>query len=279
MDWLSFLTGEIAAGSILGILVATAITCWRAGSFHPVNARLLRFFISKDEIEDPIIKKNLADQAALVSFRITHGVHSRTLTDARKLAGFAEDKNVPIDLIGKAGWVFDLRKLVINPKRVPHKAWLFAAGAALVTLILAIAILCAAATKGDLLVTVKETGTWLWLSEDSARTVRPFFGKRETFDESSCSPDQSKIGAPDGFDQKDPKILCGIWEDSALESHLAKELKKQRRVLLMAVAVLVWYALMVFGMLRQWGAQIELSSLLREAEQNSSALDKVSVDK
>lgn len=278
MDWLSFLTGEVAAGSILGILFAAAITCWRAGSFHPVNARLLRIFISRDEVEDHIIRKNLADQAALVSFRMTYGVRSRTLTDARKLVSFAEDRNVPIDLIGKAGWVFDLRKLAINPKRVPHTAWLYVAGIVLVILMLAIAVFFAASTKEQLLVTVKETGTWLWLSKEEANTVRPFFGERGALDQSGCSLNQSGIRPPEGFAQKDPKILCGIWQDSLLESHLVKEVPKQRRVFLVAAAVLAWYALMVFGTLRQWAAQIELSSLLKESEENNSASDSDNPD-
>lgn len=121
MDWISFLTRDVAIGSILGISAAALIICWRVGSFHPVNVRLLRFFIAKDEVEDPIIKKSLADQTALVSFRMTHGVKARTLRDAQSLSEFSDRTNIPLDLIGRAGWAFNLKTLTLNPKRVPHR--------------------------------------------------------------------------------------------------------------------------------------------------------------
>src|ERR1044072_4213865 len=121
MDWINLLTRDIASGSIIAIFIAAGITCWRAGSFHPINVRLIRFFINSDEIEDPVIKKILSDQSALVSFRTTYGVRVETLADARALAEFADLKNVPLALIGRAKGAFDLKNLAIIPKRVPSK--------------------------------------------------------------------------------------------------------------------------------------------------------------
>ncbi|OOW84413.1 hypothetical protein Xclt_08655 [Xanthomonas axonopodis pv. clitoriae] len=265
MDWFDFLTNKVAFGSIAGIIVAAAITCWRAGSFHPVNARLLRFFIAREEIEDPVIKKNLADQAALVSFRMTHGVRSQTLLDAQNLAAFSDKRNIPISLIGRAGWAFNLKKLEIVPKRIPNRAWPAGASVVLLFLIIGMIISAAVASTDDLLITLKGSETSFWLTSTEARKVRPIFGKKEKFGKDQCSSSQ-KPASPPGFKSTDPKTLCDIWADDSFDKYLAQEVPKQRRVFLMALGMLTWYTLMIFGTIRQWLAQIELNKILGKAE-------------
>ncbi|MCC8445364.1 MULTISPECIES: DUF6216 family protein [Xanthomonas] len=262
MDWIDLLTREIAPYSIVGFLLAASITCWRAGSFHPINARLLRFFISRDEVEDPVIKKSIADQAALISFRMTHGVRSRTLHDAKKLAEFSDFKNISLDLIGKAGWAFDLRKLEIIPKRIPRKYWfalpvvmfLFFAPAGMISL--------AVSASHDLLATLKKTRTDLWLSEDQAVLVRPFFGDRAKITKSDCTENSRTWITPEGFDQADRSILCKIWNDPKLSSEISKEIDEQRTLSLVMLVVCIWYLLMAISFVREWRAQLELNETL-----------------
>ncbi|HEY0204865.1 MAG TPA: DUF6216 family protein [Acetobacteraceae bacterium] len=270
MDWISFLTRDVAIWSIIGISVAAIIICWRVGSFHPVNVRLLRFFIAKDEVEDPIIKKSLADQTALVSFRMTHGVKARTLLDAQKLSEFSNKNNIPLDLIGRTGWAFNLKTLTLNPNRVPHAAWLAVPGILLLVLILATAVFSAVAASSNLLVSLKMTDTWLWLSQEDARLVRPFFfGDRATIDKASCNSGQATTEAPAGFHKGDRKILCGIWADPRLKIHFSKEVPKQRSTFFVAAAIFAWYAYMSFSLLREWLAQRELRDLLDEIQIDS----------
>ncbi len=280
MDWISFLARDVAIGSILGISLAAVIICWRVGSFHPVNVRLLRVFIAKDEVEDLIIKKSLADQTALVSFRMTHGVKARTLRDAQNLSEFGNRTNIPLDLIGRAGWAFNLKSLTLNPNRVPHGAWLAVPATLLLVLILATAVFSAAAASSKLLVSLKATDTLLWLSQEDARVFRPF-GERSMINRSSCD------GQPDadeplvGFHKDDRKILCELWSDPALERHFSKELPEQRITFLVAAAIFAWYAFMSFSLLREWLAQRELRDLLEEVEQDSvkSSSDTTERDK
>jgi len=271
MDWLVFLTREIAPYSVIGILIAAGITCWRAGSFHPIHARLLRFFISREEVEDPLIRKSLSDQSALVSFRMTHGVRVQTLKDARRLVEFAEFKNVPIDLIGRAGWAFDLKKLIILQKRVPYKIQLALPTTALILLILSSLFAAAAATTSDLLVTVKKTKTLVWLSQEEARPALPFQGQRGKISLFECAQDENSLVTPAGFKGADRAILCEIWKDPDLAKHFAKEVPRQRKIFLTAFAMLAWYAFMAFGLLREWLAQIELNKALKDEVATSEA--------
>jgi len=267
MDWLEFLARNVADLSFIGIIIAAILICWRAGSFHPVNVRLLRLFIAKDEVEDPDIKKSLADQTALVSFRMTHGVKVRTLRDAKHLSTFSEKNNIPLYLIGRAGWAFNLQNLTLNPNRVPHGAWLAIPGIFLFILIIATAVSTAVAVSKDVLVSPKETDTWLWLSQNDARTVRPFFlGERGIIDKSSCNADETAPATPAGFHKDDHKILCEIWADPALKSYFAKELPSQRQTFLVAAIIFAWYAFMSFSLLREWLAQRELRELLEEVK-------------
>ncbi|MDX3934354.1 DUF6216 family protein [Stenotrophomonas sp.] len=268
MDWISFLTRDVAVGSILGVSAAALIICWRVGSLHPVNVRLLRFFIAKDEVEDPIIKKSLADQTALVSFRMTHGVKARTLRDAQKLSEFSDRTNIPLDLIGRAGWAFNLKTLALNPKRVPHGAWLAFPGIFLLVLILATAAFSAVAASSSLLVSLKATDTLLWLSQEEARLFRPF-GEKSTIDKTSCGAGNADA-LPDGFHQNDRKILCGIWSDPALADHFSKKVPEQRATFLVAAVIFAWYAFMSFSLLREWLAQRELSVLMDEIKIESA---------
>lgn len=272
MDWISFLTRDVAIGSILGISAAALIICWRVGSFHPVNVRLLRFFIAKDEIEDPIIKKSIADQTALVSFRMTHGVKARTIRDAQNLSQFSDRTNIPLDLIGRSGWAFNLKTLSLIPSRVPHGAWLALPGILLFVLILSTAGFSAVAASSKLLVSLKATDTWLWLSQEDARAVRPF-GDRAVINKASCDKEQDAAEPPVGFHKYDRKILCELWSDPALEKHFSKELPEQRITFLVAAAIFAWYAFMSFSLLREWLAQRELRDLLEEVKNDTIESD------
>ncbi|MCW1977477.1 DUF6216 family protein [Xanthomonas campestris] len=262
MDWLDFLTREIAPYSVIGICIAAGITCWRAGSFHPIHSRLLRFFISRDEVEDPVIRKSLADQAALISFRMTHGVRTRTLSDAKKLAEFANVKNISLDLIGRAGWVFDLKNLEIIPKRLPRKYWFTLPILIFLIFIPAGLLSLGLTTNSNLLATLKKTHTDLWLSDSDATLVRPFFGDRVTITKSDCSKKTELWVTPEGFKLEDRSILCGIWNDSEIRSHITKEVSKQRKVLFVAFGACLWYVLMGISFVREWRAQSELNKAL-----------------
>lgn len=88
---------------MIGLVGAALHICWRAGSLHPLNNRLRRLFISRDDIQDPFVKKNLSDYSALTVFRLTYGIHAQTLADAKKIIGKAEARNVPLALVGLAG--------------------------------------------------------------------------------------------------------------------------------------------------------------------------------
>lgn len=271
MDWISVFTGNAAIISGVGILAAAAFTCWRAGSFHPINARLLRIFISKDDVEDQIIRKSLADQAALASFRMTHGVKVSTLEDAKNLAIFADRRNIPLDLIGRAGSAFDLKRHELIQKRVLTWRGLLLLLVALLLTLTAISVFAVAAASNGLLVSLKKTDTWLWLYQEEARAALPLMGRRGSLSTALCNPGQQEIEVPNAFKKQDLGILCDVWNDPALKDHLAKELPKQRQAFGLAIALLAWLSITIFLCLRSGFAAVELGKVLKEPTDDAAA--------
>ncbi|CAG2087890.1 hypothetical protein CPBF426_25830 [Xanthomonas arboricola pv. juglandis] len=270
MEWLKFLTGEIAAGSIIVFLLAAAFTCWRTGSLHPINTRVLRLFISKDDIEDPVIRKDLADHSALAGFRMAHQIRVQTLKDAKALIGFADLHNIPLKLIGHAGWAFDLKTHVIHPKRVHSKWWLILPSIAFVGFILLAAILGTIATQDRLLVTLKETDTNLFISENEAKTLGLISTKSDVLTIEQCKNTADKQVVPPTFDPRDLKILCDVWADPILKSHLTKEVPKQRNASLFAFVISLWCAWFFYTIFRELISANILKTLLEERQLGTS---------
>ncbi|MEQ7925468.1 DUF6216 family protein [Xanthomonas citri pv. malvacearum] len=270
MEWLKFLTGEIAAGSLIVFLLAAALTCWRTGSLHPINTRVLRLFISKDDIEDTVIRQNLADHSALAAFRMAHQIRVQTLKDAKALIGFSDLHNIPLKLIGHAGWAFDLKNHVIYPKRVHSKGWLVLPFIAVVAFIFFAAILGVIAANDSLLVTLKETHTRIFISETEARTQGLFSVGSDTLTLEQCKSPVQKQAIPQTFDPRDLKILCQVWTDPALKTHLSKEVPKQRVVSLAGFLFALWCAWQFYTVFRELLSANMLKAILDERQLGTS---------
>ncbi|UXA69971.1 DUF6216 family protein [Xanthomonas prunicola] len=266
MEWLKFLTSEIAAGSIIAFLSAAVFACWRSGSLHPINTRVLRLFISKDDIEDEVICKNLADHSALAGFRMAHQIRVKTLKDAKALIGFSDLHNIPLELIGHAGWAFDLKRHVIHPKRVHPKWCVIFPFIPLASFIFLAVILGVIATKDSLLVSLKETGTNLYISETEAKTTGLFSSRSDTLTIEQCKNAADKQVIPPTFDPRDLKILCGVWTDPVLKSHLAKEVPRQKYTSLLAFPIALWCAWLFYTLCRELLSANMLKAILDERQ-------------
>ncbi|MCW6027154.1 DUF6216 family protein [Stenotrophomonas sp. SRS1] len=274
MNWDSIYSGAPEWFSVLGLVAAALHICWRAGSLHPLNNRLLRLFISRDDIQDPFVKKNLSDYSALAVFRLTYGIPARTLVDAKKIIGKAQARNVPLDLVGLAGSAFDLDNFTVIEKKRPRGVSVALCGLMLFACFWVTLILALGATEQRLLISLNTTGTWLWLGKDQAQIAKPTLsGKRPIFSVASCTdPSRAKYedqGA-DGFRPADPNILCGIWADPRTSAELMTSVREQRLTFLFASAFLAWTCLMLFDGLRR---SFAIRALARSLPQSSAQID------
>lgn len=277
MEWIARATGNAALISAFVATLAAGLVVWRTGSIHPVYTRLLRLFISREEVEDSVVRQSLADQAAVVSFRMAHGVEVETLADTRKLIAFGNSMNIPLYLIGRAGATFDVKTLSMITKRVPA-IWLVSLPAiGALALWFLICMFSIVASSDRLLVTLKETQTSVFISSTEARAAWPqFFGERGEMSLSSCNSGSANP-TPNGFAERDREILCGVWGDPALKAHLEREIPKQRKISIATIAILFVALILIAAVLRHWLAAIKLNRLLSPSARtqlSGGAVDK-----
>ncbi|ALQ98166.2 hypothetical protein ADT28_08790 [Xylella fastidiosa] len=263
VDILSEKTITILIFICLLVLAAIHIS-WRVRSFYPIHMRLLRLFISKSDIEDPVICKHLSNQAALITFRMAFGIQCRTLRDAKKVANFAESKNISLNLIGKAGAAFDLNTCSINKKKVPKRI------SCVLLFILSMILIFAAfmsgvfATSNRLLGQLNETGTWILLSENEARIGSSFFnlfGRNETINIQNCNA--KEIVTEKRLNNRDHQIICGIWNSASIKKSLQKSINGQQKALIILMIVLLWFFIDLINTTKNWYCAIQLNSMLR----------------
>jgi hypothetical protein len=112
--------------------------------------------------------------------------------------------------------------------------------------------------SSDLLVSLKATGTWGWINDESARPRNPF---AERLTASSCTQ-SGRIES--SFDNQDRTILCNIFKDPALSTYLQRKVAEQRKSCLFALASLAWLAWLLIDTVLEWRSAIELAKRLAE---------------
>ncbi|WP_228762855.1 DUF6216 family protein [Xylella fastidiosa] len=265
MDYVDILSEKTITILIFICLIVFAAIhiSWRVSSFYPIHMRLLRLFISKSDIEDPVISKHLSNQAALITFRMAFGIQSRTLRDAKKVANFAESKNISLNLIGKAGEAFDLNTCSINKKKVPKRI------SCVLLFILSMILIFAAfmsglfATSNRLLGQLNETGTWILLSENEAKIGSSFFnlfGRNETINIQNCNA--KEIVTEKRLNNRDHQIICGILNSASIKKPLQKSINNQQKAFIILMIALLWLFIDLINTTKNWYCAIQLNSML-----------------
>lgn len=266
ISWSSILSGAPAWVSLFVLVVAALHICWRARSLHPLNNRLLRLFISREDIQDELVRKNLSDYSALAVFRMTYGVPARTLHDAKGIIFRAETKNIPLDLVGRAGPAFDLDRFAVNENKRPGRA-AFASTVVLIYLFFCLAVFAGvAATEDRLLVSLKSTGTLLWLDKDTAQPAfQGWSDTRTSLSSRSCPKNnvgEAESDVPQGFSSNDHSILCGIWGDPSTKDEIRSGVLQQRWTFLAAALLCIWGCIFFYPVIRRAVAVRELERIL-----------------
>ncbi|WP_325051197.1 DUF6216 family protein [Stenotrophomonas sp. MYb57] len=290
MKWESVYTMEPVWLTFIGLALAAGLICWLAGSLHPLKHRLLRLFISRDDIEDRFMKQALAESSALSVLELTYGVRAHTVKDAKRIIGRAHSLNVPLRQIGLAGTAFDTETFTIIANKRPHSiaVWLSFLGMVLCWALMIIFAL--GATESRLLATLKETDTWIWLGKEQAQLARTTFSGNPAFIRKTDCPLSEMPAAglpPNGpssrkkpsatsdprFNSEDKVILCRIWQDPSLLAALEAAVREQR-VAFSLTAALMAAASLFFIYVQRHAAAVRLLERLRGV--GSAALTRAS---
>ncbi|WP_206860579.1 DUF6216 family protein [Lysobacter changpingensis] len=257
----SFTTLAANASSLLALLfVLTAVLIWwRTGSTHVLHLRLWRWFVGKQEVDDPVVRRVIAEQSSLMSFRFMTGVAADTLHDAQRISDLAKDGNIPLALIDAAGRYFNPAELTVDAKRLPKPAFQMVKMVCFGVLLLIAMSFCVIIPQRHVLVSLKETGTWLWLSDTSANAFGPALDDRtRRFDVGSCPSGSSTTRVS----ERDQTILCGIWRDAKAAPVLTEMLREQRLTFALALMPILLGMAMVVLSFRRGRAARRLSEIL-----------------
>lgn len=244
--------------ALLFILTAVLI-CWRTGSTHMLHLRLWGWFVGKQEVDDPQVRRVIAAQSSLMSFRFMTGIAANTLQDAQRVADLAKDHNIPLALIAEAGRYFDPSQLKVDAKRSPKPALQKVKIACFGVLLLIAMSFGVVIPQSHVLVSLKDTGTWVWLSDTSANAFGPALDERtRRFDISSCPSGSSATE----LNEEDQTILCGIWGDPEAPPVLAEMLREQRLTFSLALLPMILGIWMVVLSFRRGEAARRLLEML-----------------
>lgn len=211
----------------LAILLACITTSSRTRSAHLIRVRLWHLFHSKKLASDPEIDAYLNERSNLMSYRYFENIQCRTLADAKALIRFCTEHNVPTEEIRASGVYFDHNSLDIKKDKLPGRAREFLVGLCLMAaLIITLSSAISIASKG-VVVSLKDTGTWIKLSPTSAQTLRnSFISSREgLLTLKTCS---SEGAEKNGFIESEREALCEILADPTLPKYVSETLRPQR---------------------------------------------------
>jgi len=231
--WNEIATLAKAALPVLGLSVVALYLCYKSGTLHPLRNRLMRLFISRDDIEQGPIRDAISERSAVVSFGMVYGIHLETSSDVEALIGQARTRNIPLHLIGMAGKAFDREAFEVKPGKSPRKLVDATIFTALFVSYLATVCLFAGAFTDDILIRIKATNTLLWVGPDekdvAARGI--LRDRHVAFSQKECAelPKPIRID-PVVTDEAryNLSVLCAILTLPAEEKELREALPMQR---------------------------------------------------
>lgn len=186
--------------------VALTLFVWRrTRSFHSIMSRLWGLFADRKECDDPTIDSFLKNRSALMQFRFTTGIRASTSEEAHAVINYAKKKRIDPDRIAACGEYFDVTIPSLKDEKYLPKKW------GLVFLAVS-CIICSLATctfllgslSDNMIVRMKESGTWFALGNDRAK---PLFGST-ALNFSQCTSDHTQLARQIGFTSGEIDILC-----------------------------------------------------------------------
>ncbi|MEB1548219.1 DUF6216 family protein [Xanthomonas campestris pv. campestris] len=269
-SWTEIVTTASAAAPIVGLSAVALYLCYKSGTLHPLRNRLVRLFISREDIEQGPILDSLSERSAVVSFGMIYGIHLDTVTEVETLITRSRAQNFPLHLIGAAGSSFDRETFTVKPEKSPRKRGDVLIAMMLVASYLAVIFFLAGTFKNEILIRVKATNTLLWVDpKKNESTARGAFTERNvTFSQKHCRTSEgSRTIGPDIINQPsyNLSVFCAIWASPIEQRELISALPKQR-IAFGAAAMLC-----LMAMVGSWQALIRRKAV-RKLEQRAHRL-------
>lgn len=201
-SWNEIATVASAAFPVFGISIVAIYLCYKSGTLHPLRNRLMRLFISREDVEQGPIRDSLSDRSAVVSFGMIYGIYLDTTSEAEALIAGARARKIPLHLIGHAGSAFDRSTLRMKPRKTP-RAWvdvLVVVG--MLGAYAGAALFAASMFTNSVLIRIKATDNLVWIST-ADNTASGMFGNSDyVLSAAKCPPASGSEARPPASDRR-----------------------------------------------------------------------------
>ena len=262
------LTALAGGTSLLIVLLVALGWLWiyrKTGSSHASAMRIWRVLTGGREIADKAIRDYIEEQDGLMAFRLGSGMRVRSAEHARRAICFIAKHDLSPDRLRQVGDYFDANELKMG--KLPsfwYRVWLFFSATVLAGLFLVAGF---TALEQRTLVSLKQTGSWYWLSQTSAEPVGPVNESARLWF-SACS----EAPAATATYTSEREILCSIRRDPAYLDYLIETLRGQR------IALVFLMVISFFVAIWQWRDFLRSTAAIRLEKELSEKLAATSPD-
>ena len=218
--------------------------------------------MSNPDNSDGVVRQLVRGREALAEFRYIFGLRARSLKDVERLKQWAVDGDEDLAAAAGCGRYFDVKICRVARPSVCLTLGLIAFVIALYVSTFASVGL---ATRSEVLVSVKDTSQWFWLSTEQAVHTDPLRWYRNVLNEvvperyirEDCAAYQAARGTST---KEELGLICAGLLHPQLDTFVEKSLKEQREYLAGLSALLGWLLFLTISSL--WSIQ-SANNLLR----------------
>jgi len=223
----------------LAISILMLFVCVRVNSMHLVLTQIWRFIPGRGNQDDAELNKYFDDQGKLMRFRFLTGLKARTLADAKRVIFWCRKHNVEMGAIKACGGYFDHSVPGIDMKALPGR-WLASAMVVITgLLIVGSALLMVGFSSNRALMTMRSSGAWFWLSDESAEPLK--VGKLIGIRAEQCEGAHQDLAVQSGFRIEEIDALCHFFKMDGRQKMVRDSVRELRIIIgCVGVPVIFW---------------------------------------
>lgn len=253
--------------------LALAYIWYRTRSSHLLDNRLWQLVNGSQEIEDPEIKQVISEKTSLMRFRFAFGIQAQSHAQALEVIRWAKKQQVDMTQLAACGDYFDLKAMALKPILPSSRRQRALSFFHVVPFGLAFAAFIGLGTP-EALVSLKETGKWFWLTENTARVLTPLGSTSLRRDD--CPRAKGTPPSSTNFTSREIEIVCDAFasddqqakdKGKDIASFVRDAVYSQRVIMGALFAFAVGLGLVVFSLQRNIKAAFSLRDELDERAQ------------
>lgn len=246
----------------IALAVIVLLVLYLRGGRYVFLDRLWRLLHAKD-FYDPALQRHHEQQLDIERFRVMYGARAiETLEAAYAALEWSREVQISLVKLAKAGrWVKWDERLIAKPRTL-HTVANCVAALALYVMVFASAGL---ALTNEMLGRFVDSGTWIWLETDQARSANPWTENEWTLTRDNCDNDITNV-IRKVLTLEEVQTLCNSFGTAELADDISDNVHIQRWTMGIATGVLVWLFYLVLLSLKRRIEAIDMRRRLKKTQ-------------